>query len=109
MGQHENFITAEDLLNGLELDEDKKTIIRLRWLEIARIMEDRADSFMKLYNTFHFITLVTIIITPVFINISPLIATVSGIFAALSLGINQSFQYEKKMAALPQKRGADLQ
>ena len=96
MGQQENFITAEDLLNGLELDEDKKIIIRLRWLEIAKVMETRANTYMKLYNTLQFITLVTIIVTPVFINLSPVIATVSGILAALSLGINQSFQYEKK-------------
>jgi hypothetical protein len=96
MGKQENFITAEDLLNGLGLDENKKTIIRMRWLEIALVMESRADTYMKLYNALQFTTLVTIIVTPIFINISPLIATASGILAALSLGINQSFQYEKK-------------
>ena len=96
MGKQENFITAEDLLNGLQLEEKKKTIIRLRWLEIAQLMESRADRYMKVYNVLQFITLVTVIITPVFININTLVATTSGILAALSLGINQSFQYEKK-------------
>lgn len=96
MGKQENFITAEDLLDGLELEEKKKTIIRLRWLETAQVMESRADRYMKVYNVLQFITLVTVIITPIFINIHTLIATASGILAALSLGINQSFQYEKK-------------
>jgi hypothetical protein len=96
MGKQENFITAEDLLNGLELEEKKKTIIQLRWLETAQLMESRADKYMKVYNVLQFITLITVIITPIFININTLIATASGILAALSLGVNQSFQYEKK-------------
>ncbi len=96
MGKQENFITAEDLLNGLELEEKKKTIIRLRWLETALVMENRADRYVKVYNILQFMTLISVIVTPIFINISAPIATATGILAALSLGINQSFQYEKK-------------
>ncbi len=96
MSSKENFITAEDLLDGLDLNEKQKAIIHIRWLDVAKIMESRADRYMKVFSILQFITLISVIITPIFINIHTGVATAFGIVAALSLGVNQSFQYEKK-------------
>lgn len=99
----------DKMIESLDLDENQKLVIKKNWLDYLSFLDDRAgrDWFFK--SSLQFMTLITSILIPVIANIvtedstnildnefGKIVITILGIIAALSSGIHQLFEFEKR-------------